>query len=449
MRLCFLGATDTVTGSRFLVEHGGVRVLVDCGMFQGTKVIRERNWQPLPVPPASIDAVVLTHAHLDHTGWLPVLVREGFAGPIYASPATVDLLGILLPDAAHLQEEDADYRNVKGTSRHHPALPLFNADDARVALGRLRAVEGTIEVARGIEATWTPVGHILGACSVRLEADGRSVSFSGDVGRPHDVLMPRPLPLPAADVLVVESTYGGRHHPDNDVSEELATIVNRTAARGGTVVVPAFAVGRAQMVLLLLARLKAEGRIPDLPIYLDSPMAIDASEVYVRHAGAHRLTEEECRALFAGVRRTATPEASRSISGFLGPKVIVSASGMATGGRVLHHLRAYLPGKINTVLLVGFQAAGTRGQSLLAGAEELKIHGDYHQVRAEVAHIDGLSAHADEGELLAWLRLTKEPRRVWVVHGEPTSSDAMRRAIRDRLGWEVAVPTHGQWVDVP
>lgn len=451
MELTFFGAADTVTGSRFLVESGDARVLVDCGLFQGIKALRERNWAPFPVRPDTLDAVVLTHAHIDHSGMVPALVRDGFAGPVYCSSATADLLGVMWPDAAYLQEEEARYRNRKRTTRHAPALPLYTRDDAQRALTLLRPVPwgSELEVAEGMRALLTPVGHILGASSVRLD-DGRvRVAFSGDVGRSDDHMLHPPEPLPPADVLVVESTYGNRLHPGSDPEEALGAIVRRTVERGGIVLVPAFAVGRAQLVLHLLARLRERGELPDVPVFLNSPMAIDATEIFYAHPEAHRLAPEQVAAMGRLARLTPSMEESKALSQRRAPAVIVSASGMATGGRVLHHLKALLGNPRNTVLFCGYQAAGTRGEALLAGVDRIKIHGMYHDVQADVCRLDALSAHGDRDDLLSWLGRTRcAPSTVWIAHGEPAAQDAMRRHVRDTLGWPARVPVHGQRVDI-
>lgn len=451
MKLTFHGATDTVTGSRFLVETGRARVLVDCGLFQGLKVLRERNWERFPIPPSSIDAVVLTHAHIDHSGYLPVLASSGFKGPIFCTQATAALCGLLLPDAGYLQEEEAQYRNRTGTTRHHPALPLFTADDGRAVLSQFRPVEtGTsFQPAPGLRASLSPTGHLLGAAAVRLDDGQASLLVSGDVGRPHDRLIRPPSPPPEADYLLVESTYGHRLHPPADPEGELADIVNRAMERGGAVVVPAFAVGRVQLLMHLLARLQDAGRIPDVPVYVDSPMATNATQIFRDHPQDHVLTAAECERMCASVRFVRTPEESKALDARGGRQIIISASGMATGGRVVHHLKAFVGDPRNTVLLTGFQAAGTRGEALLQGAEQIKIHGVYWPVRAEIAYLRGVSAHADRDELLAWLaQMPRAPQKTWVIHGEPKAQDGLRKEIKDRLGWEVAVPRFGQQVQL-
>lgn len=450
MKITFYGATDTVTGSRFLVEGGGTRILVDCGMFQGVKAIRSRNWDPLPVSPDALDGVALTHAHIDHSGLIPVLTRKGrFRGKVYCTPSTRDLAAILLPDSGHLHEEEAAFLNRIGTTRHQPALPLYTSEDGRKAMAHFEAVSvGEPVKVGGLELRFTRVGHILGAASVHIRDGTRSVSFSGDVGRPQDPLLYPPEPLPDADVLVVESTYGNRSHPPVDVAGDLEAVVNKTAERKGVLLIPAFAVGRAQLVMHYLAELMEAGRIPRLPVYLDSPMAIAATEVFLNHADAHRLDPAQARALAALATPTPTADDSRAITHQQGPHIVISASGMATGGRILHHLVARLSDRRNTVLFVGYQAPGTRGEALVSGAREIKIHGAYHPVEAEIRRIDALSAHADGDELVAWLRHTKKPEVCHLVHGEAAGRDAMRRLLRDRLGWNTHMPEMGETWEV-
>lgn len=450
--LTFLGAAGTVTGSRTLVESGRTRVLVDCGLFQGYKTLRLRNWAPFPVAPDSLDAVVLTHAHLDHSGYLPLLVERGYAGDVFCTAATADLCGVLLPDSGYLQEKDAEFANKHGFSKHRPALPLYTERDAEDCLASLRPVAfgEPVEIAPGIEATFRHAGHILGAASVTLRTADHTVVFSGDVGRPDDPVMPAPEPLPEADALVVESTYGDRRHPEAPPDEALAAVVNETAARGGTVLIPAFAVGRSQLLLYLLHELKTQRRIPDLPVFLDSPMAIDATQIFCRHPRDHRLSAEAARAACAVATYVHTPEESKALDRNGVPKVIVSASGMATGGRVLHHLKHYGPDPRNTLLFAGFQAGGTRGADLLAGRERVKIHGRQVTIRAEVRNLTMLSAHADADELLDWMRgADAAPRAVYVNHGEPDAADVLRRRIQDELGWSSHVPEQMERVELP
>ena len=447
--LTFLGAAGTVTGSRFLVEGARARVLVDCGLFQGAKLLRLRNWERFEVPEDSIDALVLTHAHVDHSGYVPALARNGFRGRIFASQGTVALCGIVLPDSGHLQEEDAGYANRRGFSKHSPARPLYTEEDAVRVLGQFETCEfgHRIEVAAGIHATLSPAGHILGASSVLLEVDGRRVLFSGDLGRASHPILEPPAAPPTADLVVVESTYGDRRHDDGNVEDGLGEAIARTAARGGCAVIPSFAVDRTEVILYALRKLRHAGRIPALPVYVDSPMALAALAVYRRAIAAHDpetrpgLGDGEDGLDPGGLVEARTVEASKRISAVKGPAVIISASGMATGGRVLHHLAQRLPDARNSVILVGFQVAGTRGRALLDGSPTLKMLGRYVPVRAEVVHLPGFSSHADQAEILGWLRRAPQtPEMVFIVHGEPAASAALRHAIGAQLGWPAAVP---------
>jgi len=452
MTVTFLGAAETVTGSRFLCESEGQRVLVDCGLFQGIKRLRELNWSPFPVDPASIDAVVLTHAHIDHSGYLPALVRDGFAGKIWCTRGTAALARVLLLDSAHLQEEGARIANKRRSSRHKPALPLYTTDDAGRCLKHLHPTPAgaAFTPAPGIDALFTPNGHILGSASVRLDDGRASVSFTGDVGRPDDPIMRPPEPLPAADHIVTESTYANRSHGDADPSDELEAAVNRTMQRGGVLLLPVFAVGRAQAVLHLLTELKLTGRIPDVPTYLNSPMAVEATDLFLELRDEHKLSEEQCRQMRDGVRFVRTVEESKELNTLHGPMIVLAASGMATGGRVLHHLEQLLPDQRNTVLFTGYQAVGTRGDVMVNGATRIKIWGQYIPIRAEVQQIDSLSAHADGGELIAWLSQTPVPR--WgasVVHGEAAATDAFRLRLRDELHWDAQAPAILDAVHLP
>jgi metallo-beta-lactamase family protein len=442
----FLGGVGTVTGSKFLLDVAGHRTLVDCGLYQGAKELRLRNWEPLPVAAASIDDVVLTHAHIDHAGYLPRLYLDGFHGAVHATHGTADLLPIMLADAGHLQEEDAEYHNLLGTSKHHPALPLYTAADGlRAATTTTRhGYDERFELAADVSVYFAPAGHILGAATVTfdLAAGGvrRRLVCSGDVGRYGAPIMPDPTAIGAADYVIIESTYGDREHDATPIAEQLARVVNRTAAREGAIVIPAFAVGRTQEVMYHLERLEQIGRIPSIPCYIDSPMAMRATEIYRAH---RRELDTDTQALDSRrFKMTTSASESRGIHSVPGPVIIIAGSGMATGGRVLHHLRARLPDPRTTVLLVGYQALGTRGRSLADGVPSVRIFGQDVPVRAEVATIHGLSAHADRNELLRWLRTAEAPPRgVFIVHGEPGPASALGKTIRRELGWRVDVPT--------
>ncbi|MFD0667476.1 MBL fold metallo-hydrolase RNA specificity domain-containing protein [Ramlibacter sp. MAHUQ-53] len=451
MHLQFLGATDTVTGSKYLLQHKGSRVLVDCGLFQGFKQLRLRNWAHFPVDPASIDAVVLTHAHIDHTGYLPLLARNGFRGPVICTPATYDLCRILLPDCGHLLEEEAEYNNRHGTSKHQPALPLYTRDDAVRCLKQFKPVKhgGDWSPAPGLQGRFQPSGHMPGSSFVRIDDGRRSVLFSGDIGRPHDLVLKPPVTPEAADYLVVESTYGDRAHLASDPLDLLADVINRTAARGGVVVIPAFAVGRAQSLLYCIHLLKSRGLIHHLPVYLNSPMAASATQVYLKHHEQLRLSAQECAEVENTAHIVQSAEESRLLNARKGPMVIIAASGMATGGRVVHHLQAFAPDKRNTILLAGFQAGGTRGAALAGGAKTLRIFGEEVPVRAEVAQLDHLSAHADADEILAWLgTFSRAPKTTFITHGEPPAADALRQRIERTLGWDCHMPFYTETVDL-
>lgn len=445
MEITFLGGTGTVTGSKYIFHDAGTATLVDCGLFQGFKQLRLRNWQPLPLDSQRVEAVVLTHAHIDHSGYLPLFVRNGFKGPIYCSRATRELCGILLPDSAHLQEEEARYANKRGFSKHKPALPLYTVEDAHRALERLIAVEFNepVKLGSNTSARLLPAGHILGASMIMIESRGKRILFSGDLGRPNDPIMRPPTAVEQADFIVLESTYGNRRHPPADPENELESHLKKVLSRGGVVVIPAFAVGRVQALLHLIARLRGRGHIPSVPIYLNSPMAVDATRIYHTYRSEHRLTVEECTAACQVAEFVNTPEASKTLNLRRDPMIIISASGMATGGRVLHHLKAFAPDPNNMVLFSGFQAGGTRGAAMVGGADSVKIHGDYIPVRAEVANLEGFSGHADYSEILDWLKqLKRPPQRLFITHGEPAASDRMRQHIEESLGWDTYVPDY-------
>ena len=446
MHIQFLGATGTVTGSKYLVTVGTKKILIDCGLFQGYKQLRLRNWAALPVDPSAIDAVILTHAHIDHTGYLPLLVKNGFRGKVYCSSGTRDLCKVLLPDAAHLQEEEARYANRKGFSKHKPALPLYTLADAEHALRAIKAVEfgQRIELDEGIDFHLSPSGHILGSAFISLRAQGRLVLFSGDLGRPHDPIMNDPAVIEQADYLVIESTYGDRLHGHDDPAQKLGAVLNRTFSRGGVVVIPAFAVDRTQTLMYYIAQLKAAGTIPEsVPVYLNSPMAVNVTRIFNEHRAEHRLTAEQCEATFGAVRIINSVEESEALNRKTGPMVIISASGMATGGRVVHHIKAFAPDARNTILFAGYQAGGTRGAAMVAGAKSVKIHGAYVPVEAEIAQLNNLSAHADYAETLEWLaHFRAPPHTTFITHGEPPAADALRLRIEERFGWQCRVPDY-------
>ena len=447
LSLTCLGGAGTVTGSKHLLTCGDTRILVDCGLFQGLKNLRELNWQPLAIPPRDIDAVVLTHAHLDHCGYLPRLVLDGFRGKIFATPATRDVAELILLDSAWLQEKDAEFANRKGFSKHKPALPLYAVPDAERALKQFRPApfHHEIELPGGATLLLRRAGHILGAATAQIDIGGKRIVFSGDLGRYDDQVMHDPEAVPDADYVVIESTYGNRQHDRSDPVEALGGIIERTVQRGGTIVIPAFAVGRAQLLIHSLWLLRQRGRLRNVPIYLDSPMATSATELLQTHQHDHKLAAHDYEAACDAVTYVRDVEESKALSANRYPKVIISASGMATGGRVLHHIAAYASDHRNTLLFSGFQAAGTRGRKLLDGAREVKMFGQWIRVNAEVAELPMLSAHADSDELMRWLSgFTKAPQRVFIVHGEPEASEALRERILRELGWEVSVPLQGR-----
>ncbi len=459
----FCGGAGTVTGSKHLVTANGRQILLDCGLFQGLKALRQLNWEAPPFEPAEIDAVVLSHAHIDHTGYLPLLVRRGFNGPVYCTRSTADLLGCLLPDSAYLQEKFAASANYLGYSKHRPALPLYTMEDAQAALELLKPQPfgETLSVTDGINTTFRTAGHILGSATVDLELDGRigrgpiHLVFSGDLGRWGRPILRDPQFVSHADYLLLESTYGNRSHPPPGASDDLAHCVRYAAERGGALLVPAFAVGRTQELLWRLRELEDDARIPSIPIYIDSPMAIDVTDIYLRHTAEHDLDMRTVQEsgdfpLYPEQFQLAkTKEESMALNDVRGPVVIISASGMATGGRILHHLKLRLADRRTTVLLVGFQAAGTRGRLLQEGADEVRIHGHTIKVRAQVDTLDGLSAHADRDELLQWLSgFEREPKGTYLVHGEPEAAEGLAAGIDERYGWKANVAELGGTVSL-
>jgi len=451
LKLTSLGGAGTVTGSKHLLTADGKRILIDCGLFQGLKNLRELNWAPLPVEPSSIDAVVLTHAHLDHSGYLPKLVRDGFRGSIFATDATRDVAELILKDSGHLQEKDAEYANRKGFSKHKPALPLYGIHDAELALKRFSSVPfgKPLQLPGRATLMFRRAGHILGAATADIEWSGKRVVFSGDLGRYGDPIMIDPEPVPEADYVVIESTYGNRIHEPGDPTKLLGSVIARTVRRGGTVLIPAFAVGRAQLLLYHLWKLRSSGRLSNIPIYLDSPMAISATDLLHIHRDDHRLTPEDCDTICRIATYTRDVEGSKAITSSSYPKVVISASGMATGGRVLHHLKAFAPDQKNTILFSGFQAAGTRGRAMLQGTREIKIHGQWIPVKAEIADLPALSAHADSDELMRWLSgFRHAPARTFIVHGESDAAESLRVRIGKDLGWNATVPRQDQVFDL-
>jgi metallo-beta-lactamase family protein len=457
--LTFLGAAGTVTGSKYLLETGSRRILIDCGLFQGLKHLRERNWQPLPVDAKTIDAVVLTHAHLDHCGYLPRLVSHGFSGRVFCTAGTQELCSLVLPDAARIQEEDARQANRHGYTKHHPALPLYTSEDAARALTLLQPVgyDRRIPVSPGVadmDVEFLNAGHLLGSAFVRFRVGGQTILFGGDLGRYDHPVLPDPQPPGEADVLLVESTYGDRRHEPLDGGSSLAAIITETVGRGGKLIIPSFAIGRPGEVIYWLRQLEESGRIPSLPVYVDSPMASRALTFY---AGRPEELDPDMRpesrglADFTTRRMTmvASPQQSKELVASRRPAIVIASSGMATGGRVLHHLVAGLPDAKNTVLFVGYQAAGTRGRQLLEGAKEVRIHGRDIPVGAEIRKIDSMSAHADADEILRWLSgIPRPPATTYLVHGEPPSAAALKQRIEEELHWNVQVPTHGARVEI-
>jgi metallo-beta-lactamase family protein len=455
--LTFFGAAGTVTGSKHLLEIAGRRVLVDCGLFQGLKELRLRNWAALPIEPSVLDAVVLTHAHLDHCGFLPRLVAAGFRGRIFCTPATQELCSLVLPDSARIQEEDARQANRHNYSKHHPALPLYTEEDAALALAHLQPVgyDRPVPVAPGVEVDFINAGHLLGSAYARVRAEGQTILFGGDLGRYGRPVLPDPSPVAEADVLLLESTYGDRLHEVDTEAAQLTTIINETVERGGRVVIPSFAIGRVEELLYWLKTLESESRIPRLPVYVDSPMAVAALKFY-----SERLNELDPN-LRSGTRHVSafaterfqtieSPQQSKDLVASHTPAIVIAASGMATGGRVLHHLVDVLPNPKNTVLFVGYQAAGTRGRKLIEGATSVRIHGKDIPVAARIEVNNSMSAHADAGEIMRWLsNFTKPPKMTYLVHGEPPGLDALAARITKERGWPLHIAVYLERVELP
>jgi metallo-beta-lactamase family protein len=455
-KLTFLGAARTVTGSKYLLETGGHKILVDCGLFQGLKELRLRNWEPLPIDPSELSGAVLTHAHLDHTGYLPRLVADGYHGRVFCTPGTADLCKLVLPDSARLQEEDARDANRLRYSRHSPALPLYRESDAFRALSQLQPLgfDRPISLVDGVDIEFIHAGHLLGSAFIRMSIrGGPTILFGGDLGRYSRPVLPDPSPPPQADVLLLESTYGDRVHEPDDQGARLAAIIKDTVSRGGKLIIPSFAIGRVEEVLYWIKKLEDDNRIPKLPVFLDSPMAIEALRFYASRAAELdpdvQAAAEVRRFFTARFQAVSSAQQSSELVQSKIPSIVVSSSGMATGGRVLHHLLGVLPDKRSTVLFVGFQAAGTRGRRLVDGAREIKIRGELVPVAARVERLDSMSAHADSQETLRWLGgFTTAPRTTYLVHGEPGPMDALKATLESRLGWTVHAPAHLEQVEL-
>ncbi|PJD94401.1 MAG: MBL fold metallo-hydrolase [Legionella sp.] len=445
MKIQFLGAVQTVTGSKYLIQTNQSNLLIDCGLFQGYKELRLRNWANLPINPQKIDYILLTHAHIDHSGYIPLLIKNGFRGKVLCTAATKDLCSILLPDSGHLHEEDARYANRKGYSKHHPALPLYTQKEAEDSLSYFQVVsfEDRIQLARNLYATFYYGGHILGASFIRLEQGDTSILFSGDLGRQTDPLMFPPKEPPSSDFLVIESTYGNRIHDPIDPSIQLKAIINRTVKRGGSIIIPSFAVGRTQSLLYYLYELKSKKEIPDIPVFVDSPMATDATKIFARYAEQNRLTKEQNRAVCGVAHYINSVDESIALDNQKFPAIIISASGMATGGRVIHHIRHFAPNFKNTILFSGFQVGGTRGDRMIRGEKEIKMFGKMIPIRAEIAQIDNISAHADSSEMLDWLaNLKKAPRQLFITHGETEAAQALKAKIEQQFQWKCDIPSY-------
>ncbi len=451
MKLSFYGATKTVTGSKYLLNIDSKNILIDCGLFQGYKELRLRNWEKLPFNPRDIDAVILTHAHIDHSGYLPLLAKNGFKGPIYSTYGTKDLCAILLPDSGRIQEEDAFFANKYKFSKHPKALPLYTEQDAKKVLNQFIPIEynQSQKLFGDSHFSFSQAGHILGASCVKIINRNKSIVFTGDLGRPNDPIMCDPAIIEEADYLVIESTYGDRLHDKESPTEKMGRIIRETAKRGGILVIPAFAVGRAQSLLYYIHELKLRHAIPDLPVFLDSPMATNVTDLLHRYIGEHRLSKQECKEICKTATYINTPAESKTLDTYKMPIIIISASGMATGGRVLHHLKAMAPEHRNTILFSGFQAGGTRGDRILKGEHEVKIHGSMVPIRAHIEYINNASAHADYEEILQWLsHFKKAPKNTFIIHGEEQAALSMKLKIEERFHWHCTVPDYMQTVEL-
>ncbi len=442
MKIQFLGATKTVTGSKYLIKSHNLNILVDCGLFQGYKELRLRNWTAFPLDPSQIQYVLLTHAHIDHSGYIPLLVKNGFRGKIICSEATRDLCAILLPDCGHLQEEEARYANLKGYSKHKPALPLYTREEAEASLSYFQTTPFDKKIELGsLQASFHYAGHILGASLIRVKDDKTSILFSGDLGRPNDPIMRAPVNPPASDYFVVESTYGNRIHPAIDMEKKLGEIVNRTVKRGGIIVIPAFAVGRAQLVLYYLHQLKIKKIIPDIPVYIDSPMATNATQLFCQYSIQHRLTEQEAADVCSTAHYIHSVDESKALNDNQMPKIIISASGMATGGRVLHHIKNLAPNHRNTIIFCGYQAGGTRGDQMMRGEPVVKIFGQLVSIHAEIEVLENISAHADYTEMLAWIgKANPLPKKIFITHGEDNAAHSLKEKIEREFKIPCIIP---------
>lgn len=445
MHIQFLGATQTVTGSKYLIKADKTKLFVDCGLFQGYKELRLRNWSPLPINPKEIDYILLTHAHIDHSGYIPLLVKNGFRGKIFCTEATRDLCDILLPDSGHLHEEEARYANRKGYSKHHPALPLYTQEEAEAALAYFETLpfNKRFKINDDLYFTFHYAGHILGASLVRVEHYDVSLLFSGDLGRSHDPIMYPPENPPESDYYVIESTYGNRLHEKIDPEKQLRQIINRTTKRGGVILIPSFAVGRAQLILYYIHQLKMKKEISDIPVFIDSPMATDATKLFYQHSKEHRLSNEESAETCRTAQYIQTVDESIALDEKAIPKIIISASGMATGGRVLHHIKRFAPDHRNAIVFTGFQAAYTRGDRMVRGEEKVKMFGQMIPICAEVLQLENTSAHADQQDMLNWLsHLKNPPRKIFITHGEEEASKVLKEKIEKQYQWSCHIPEY-------
>lgn len=446
-RIRFLGGAGTVTGSKYLLTYQDRNILIDCGLFQGLKELRLKNWDRFPIDPKSIDAIILTHAHIDHSGFIPRLVKEGFCGKVFCTAATLSLCKLLLPDTGHLQQEEAEYLSRHRLSKHHPPLPLFDKAEAENALKYFIAknFNEEFEIFPGFSVRFLYAGHILGAAMAFITAGSRRIAFSGDLGRSQDPIFKSPTLLPKLDFLIVESTYGSRRHEATDPLSELEALIKEAVAKKSVVMIPAFAVGRAQELLYFLSLLRKQGRIPWIPMYLNSPMATDATKIFCEHQSLHKLSSQECLELSNVVHYIRSVDESQALNEKKGPMLIISASGMATGGRILHHLKAFAPDPKNIIIITGYQALGTRGRSIQDGAKEVKIHRQMVSIKAKVVTLENLSAHADYTEILEWLEKSKiHPLKVFVTHGEKDSASEMKQRLEETFGWKCETPFQDQ-----